>query len=104
MIRAGDIPIQSPEEYRRERSIDGMLDWYRLAAEERADRLDDFTPAQAMSWPTAEIDVERVRPAVKDDADGTAAARGVLFGLMLGVVFWLPAVLVGVPIVKDAVA
>lgn len=103
MIRAGDIPIPSWRDARDQAERDEVDRFYRERLAERDEQRAEYERAESMSLP--HISVERVRPAkVRDDAEGTAAARGVLFGLMLGVVFWLPAVLLGVPIVKDAVA
>lgn len=36
----------------------------------------------------ASIDVERVRPAVRNDQDAVAPMRGVWIGLLLGLAFW----------------
>lgn len=41
-----------------------------------------------MSWQTADIVAERVRPAVVNDEDALAPMRGVLIGVVLGVAFW----------------
>lgn len=73
----------------RERDDDflaGTADDFRARALERADRLREVSDVPEMGWPY--ISVERVRPAVKDDADGTAAAKGIALGLAIGCAFW----------------
>lgn len=73
----------------REREDDflaGTGDDFRARALERADRLREVSDVPEMGYPY--ISVERVRPAVKDDADGTAAAKGIALGLAPGCAFW----------------
>lgn len=43
---------------------------------------------QPREWPVARIDVERVRPAVRNDREAVAPMRGVLVGLLLGLLVW----------------
>lgn len=101
MIRAGDIPIPSWRDARDQDERDEVDRFYRERLRVREEQRQEYANSEGMNWPDG-VSVERVRPAVKNEKAGPG--RGIVAGLMLGVVFWLPAVLVGVPIVKDAVA
>lgn len=71
----------------RERLDDDLHgDEFRRRALERADRLREVSDLPEMGLPF--ISVERIRPAVRDDTDGTAAAKGVALGLAIGCAFW----------------
>jgi hypothetical protein len=103
MIRAGDISIPSYRDARDQAERDAVDAYYRERLAVREEQRQEYAQSEDMTWPVG-VSVERVRPAVRDDREGSGAARGIAAGLLFGVVFWLPAVILGVPIVKDAVA
>lgn len=79
----------------RERVDDDLHgDEYRRRAIERADRLREVSDVADMSWPTADIAMERVRPAVRNDDEALAPMRGLLIGLVIGFALWAAVVLV----------
>lgn len=56
---------------------------------ERAEsRTSEWAGPDTMSWQTADIVAERVRPAVVNDEDALAPMRGVLIGVAIGLGFW----------------
>lgn len=73
----------------RERVDDDLHgDEYRRRAIERADRLREVSDVADMSWPTADIAMERVRPAVRNDDEALAPMRSLLIGLVIGFALW----------------
>lgn len=81
----------------RERVDDDLHgDEYRRRALERADRASEWAGPDFMSWPTGEIEVERVRPAVVNDDEALAPMRGLLIGIAIGVGMWAGVVLTAV--------
>lgn len=62
---------------------------------ERAEsRTSEWAGPDTMSWQTADISVERVRPPVRNDDEALAPMRGLLIGVVLGVAFWALVLLV----------
>ena len=81
----------------RERVDDDLAgDEFRRRALERADRASEWAGPDFMSWPTGEIEVERVRPAVKNDEEAIAPMRGLLIGMVIGAGLWAGVVLTAV--------
>ncbi len=83
----------------REREDDflaGASDDFRARALERADRLREVSDVADMSWPTADIAMERVRPAVRNDDEALAPMRGLLIGIAIGLGMWAGVVLTAV--------
>lgn len=82
----------------RERADDDLHgDEFRRRAMERADRMREVSDVADMSWPTADIAVERARPARRDDPGvpwwqwllllTAAIAAAVVIGA--GLAFWM---------------
>lgn len=80
----------------RERVDDDLHgDEYRRRALERADRASEWAGPDFMSWPPADIEVERIRPAtIVNDEDALAPMRGLLIGIAIGFALWAAVVAV----------